>query len=177
MTNNMHSNGGVGLAANQIGVPYRLFVTGAGGFGDLAFVNPCWTPAKGAKQYRMWEGCLSVPGIREEVSRWDRVTVSARNSDLEVFEVEAEGLLAQCIQHEVEHLDGKIFLDQLSSTKVKNIKRRLEMNERIKAATASAGAYAGPCPTCVGGRATRSATDVTADIEALLGPIPAQCRR
>jgi len=78
----------------------------------------------------MDEGCLSVPGIYETVQRADRVRVSALDGEGEPFELEAEGLLAVCIQHEMDHLEGKLFVDYLSELKRQRIRRKLEKLRR-----------------------------------------------
>jgi peptide deformylase len=78
----------------------------------------------------MEEGCLSVPGIFEKVTRADRIRVRALDRDGEPFEIDADGLLAVCIQHEIDHLDGKLFVDYLSSLKRQRIRKKLEKEER-----------------------------------------------
>ena len=78
----------------------------------------------------MEEGCLSVPGFYELVSRAETIRVRALNRDGEVFELEADGLLAVCIQHEIDHLDGKLFVDYLSSLKRQRIRKKLEKDRR-----------------------------------------------
>jgi peptide deformylase len=78
----------------------------------------------------MDEGCLSVPGIYEKVQRAERVKVRAQDRNGEPFELEADGLLAVCIQHEIDHLDGKLFVDYLSTLKRQRIKKKLEKQLR-----------------------------------------------
>jgi peptide deformylase len=90
----------------------------------MHFINPVLLEETGIEE--MEEGCLSVPGIFEEVSRADNIKMKAQNSDGIVFELEADGLLAVCVQHEIEHLDGKLFVDKLSMLKQKRIRKKLE---------------------------------------------------
>ena len=79
------------------------------------------------------EGCLSVPGFYEPVHRAERIRVKALNRDGDPFELEAEGLLAVCIQHECDHLDGKLFVDYLSGLKRNRIRKKLEKQQRLRA--------------------------------------------
>jgi peptide deformylase len=80
----------------------------------------------------MEEGCLSVPGVYDEVERARRIRVRALDGDGQVFELEAEGLLATCIQHEIDHLDGKVFVDYLSRLKQTRIRKKLEKHEKLE---------------------------------------------
>lgn len=117
MAETMYAAPGVGLAAPQIGVSLRLFVidvaTGPDEPSDLrVFVNPEIVERVGTVCYE--EGCLSFPGIHEEVKRAERVAVRARDAQGERFELEADGLLAIAIQHENDHLDGELMIDHLS---------------------------------------------------------------
>ncbi len=82
----------------------------------------------------MEEGCLSVPGVYEKVERADHIKVRALNVDGEVFELEADGLLAVCIQHEMDHLEGKLFVDYLSELKRQRIRKRIEKERRLNPA-------------------------------------------
>ena len=90
----------------------------------MHFINPVLLEEVGIEE--MEEGCLSVPGIFEEVSRAEKIKIKAQNAGGTVFELEADGLLAVCIQHEIEHLDGKLFVDKLSTLKQKRIRKKLE---------------------------------------------------
>lgn len=123
MAETMYAAPGVGLAATQIGEPIRLFIvdvaTGDDEPSDLkVFVNP---EIIGREGEQCWEeGCLSFPGVHEEVERAERVTVRAQDEHGEAFELEADGLLAVAIQHENDHLDGKLMIDHLGL-----IRRRL----------------------------------------------------
>ena len=110
----MYAAPGIGLAATQCDVHERVIVVDVSDAGDspLALVNPEVLSRDGIE--RMDEGCLSVPGVFEEVERADRIKVRALDRDGKPFELEAQGLLAVCIQHEIDHLDGKLFVDYLS---------------------------------------------------------------
>ena len=117
MAETMYAAPGVGLAATQIGVPKRLFIvdvaTDEDGPSDLrVFINPEILEAEGDTTFN--EGCLSFPGIREDIDRAERVKVRALDQHGEAFELEADGLLAIAIQHENDHLDGKLMIDRLS---------------------------------------------------------------
>ena len=133
MVDTMYAAPGVGLAANQIAVPRRLLIIDltAGEKPDqlFVFVNPRITRADG-KQVGD-EGCLSFPDLNLSVARAQQVTVEAQDLDGRPFELEAEDLLARAIQHECEHLDGQVFLRNLSSLKRELVRR--EIRKRIKA--------------------------------------------
>lgn len=104
--------GGIGLAANQIGILRRIFIIDLGDEDGLrVFINPEIVEASGEQV--MKEGCLSIPGVQGEVQRPAKLKVRALNQDGEVFELEAEDLLAVCICHELDHLDGVLFTDKL----------------------------------------------------------------
>ena len=111
MLETMDAAGGVGLAANQVGVLQRVFVYDCLGMRG-ALVNPTWAPIS-EKVHIGPEGCLSIPGVRAEVARHD--TVVARGFDVEgrPVSIRATGLLARCIQHESDHLDGVLFLSRM----------------------------------------------------------------
>ena len=125
MAETMYAAPGIGLAAVQINVPLRVVVM------DLtedkselrAFINPEIEPLEGTQEYD--EGCLSVPGVVASVERVERIRVRAMNVHGEPFEFEADGLLSVCIQHEVDHLDGKVFVDYLSRMKQDRVRRKL----------------------------------------------------
>jgi len=114
MLETMHEVRGVGLAANQVGRPVRLIVIGAfeEGGEDRVLVNPVIKSQKGKMVEE--EACLSVPGVNGKVRRANRVLVEAENLQGEKQEIEAEGLLARVLQHEIDHLDGRLFIDRLS---------------------------------------------------------------
>jgi len=120
----------VGLAATQVDVNQRVIVIDASETRDelLVLINPEIVSSEGV-QYRE-EGCLSVPGIYEPVERAERVTVRALGLDGGSFTVVAEKLLAVCIQHEMDHLEGKVFVDYLSRLKQQRIKAKLQKQLR-----------------------------------------------
>ena len=126
----MYSAPGIGLAATQVNVHKRVLVVDVSDNHDTphAFVNPVIEFAEG-KQERE-EGCLSVPGFYEPVERAEHIRVTALGRDGEPFTLEAEGLLAVCIQHECDHLDGKLFVDYLSGLKRQRIKKKLQKHPR-----------------------------------------------
>ena len=121
----MYAASGIGLAATQVNVHQRVLVVDVSERRDQpkAFVNPVIEQAEGEQERD--EGCLSVPGFFEAVKRAERIRVSALNADGERFALEAEGMLAVCIQHECDHLDGKLFVDYLSNLKRQRIKTKL----------------------------------------------------
>jgi peptide deformylase len=130
MFETMYQAPGIGLAATQVNVSKRLLVIDISEEKDspLCFINPQILEKDGEEQ--MEEGCLSVPGIFEKVTRADRIRVRALDRDGEPFEIDADGLLAVCIQHEIDHLDGKLFVDYLSSLKRQRIRKKLEKEAR-----------------------------------------------
>lgn len=130
MAETMYQAPGIGLAAIQVGVAKRVVVIDISQErNDLkAFVNPEIVAHEGDAV--MDEGCLSVPGVYEPVARAQKVRVRALDRDGNPFELEAEGLLAVCIQHEIDHLDGKVFVDYLSRLKQQRIRKKLEKQQR-----------------------------------------------
>jgi len=134
MIETMYDASGIGLAATQVNVHQRLLVLDVSEERDqpLVFINPEITPLTGdTKTYD--EGCLSVPGFYETVERPDRVRVKALNRDGEMFEMNCDGLLAVCLQHEIDHLDGKLFVDHISRLKRDRIKKKMEKLHRQQA--------------------------------------------
>lgn len=131
MTETMYHAPGIGLAAIQVDVPKRVVVIDISPErNDLRiFVNPEIVARDGA--YIMEEGCLSVPGVYETVQRSQHIRVKALDRQGQAFELDAEGLLAVCIQHEIDHLDGKVFVDYLSRLKQQRIRKKLEKNQRV----------------------------------------------
>lgn len=125
MFETMYQAPGIGLAAIQVDVPLRIVVIDLSEEKDqpLCLINPEIIERSGEEQ--MEEGCLSVPGFYETVTRAERVRARALNRDGEPFELDADGLLAVCIQHEMDHLKGKVFVDYLSNLKRNRIKARL----------------------------------------------------
>lgn len=126
----MYAAPGIGLAATQVGVDQRLIVVDVSEHSDTpqVFINPEILERQGRE--KMQEGCLSVPGVFEEVERAERIRVSALDGDGRSLEFEAEGMLAVCIQHEIDHLDGKLFVDYLSELKRQRIRKKLEKEQR-----------------------------------------------
>lgn len=137
MLETMYDAPGIGLAAIQVNVSRRVVVIDTSDEKDqpLCLINPEILERSGEEQ--MEEGCLSVPGFFETVTRSDRVRVRALDRNGEPFELDADGLLAVCIQHEIDHLDGRLFVDHISSLKRQRIRRKLE-KERRQAAPATA---------------------------------------
>ena len=130
MAETMYAAPGMGLAATQVGVNQRVIVIDASETRDelLVLINPEIVRSEGV-QYRE-EGCLSVPGIYEAIERAERVTVRALGPDGGSFTLVAEKLLAVCIQHEMDHLEGKVFVDYLSRLKQQRIKAKLQKQLR-----------------------------------------------
>lgn len=130
MFETMYEARGIGLAATQVDVHERIVVM------DLSeekneprvFINPVITHKNGETTYE--EGCLSVPGIYDTVTRAEQVTVEALNEKGESFILEADGLLAICIQHELDHLMGKVFVEHLSQLKQNRIKTKLKKRQK-----------------------------------------------
>ena len=125
MFETMYEAPGIGLAASQVDVHQRFMVIDVSEEHDqpLVFINPEILARQGEQIYQ--EGCLSVPGIFADVARADVITVRAHGRDGQPFEMEADGLLAVCIQHEMDHLDGKLFVDYLSPLKREMVKKKL----------------------------------------------------
>ena len=132
----MYAAPGIGLAAVQVNAPRRVITIDISEHGDdpLCLVNPEIRELSGSVETE--EGCLSVPGIYESVVRADWIRVRALDRDGQPFEFEAEGLLAVCVQHEIDHLDGKLFVDYLSEAKRQRIRKRLEKDRRHQAVAA-----------------------------------------
>ena len=133
MLETMYDAPGIGLAATQVNVHQRIIVIDVSDERDQphVFINP--TLSVWGERVESDEGCLSVPGFYEPVTRLDHVNVSALDAQGEPFEMEAEGLLAVCIQHECDHLDGKLFVDYLSKLKRTRIRKKLEKLQRAQA--------------------------------------------
>jgi peptide deformylase len=130
MLETMYISQGVGLAASQVNIHRRILVMDVSETRDqpLCLINPGIVKKSGKE--RSDEGCLSVPGIFEPVERAEKITVTAQDRDGESFSLDAEGLLAVCIQHEMDHLEGKLFIDYLSSPKRERIRKKLEKIRR-----------------------------------------------
>jgi peptide deformylase len=133
MFETMYAAPGIGLAATQVNVHKRLLVLDISDDKNqpLVFINPTFEPLAGNQDYN--EGCLSVPGYFDTVTRHDRILVRALDRMGQPFEMEADGLLSVCIQHEIDHLDGKLFVDYLSRLKRDRVKSKLE-KERARRA-------------------------------------------
>ena len=131
MIETMYEAPGIGLAASQINVHRRLVVIDVSEEQDapLILINPEYVVTGAPMEYQ--EGCLSVPGYYENVTRFDKIQVSALNEQGEALAFEATDLLAICIQHEIDHLDGKLFVDYLSSLKRTRIKKKLEQQHKL----------------------------------------------
>ena len=130
MADTMYAAPGIGLAATQVDAHVRIIVIDVSETRDQlrVFVNPRLVSASGAVERE--EGCLSVPDVYEKVQRAERVIVRALDARGEPFELEADGLLAVCIQHEMDHLEGKVFVEKLSRLKQNRIRARLKKRER-----------------------------------------------
>jgi peptide deformylase len=130
MLETMYQAPGIGLAATQVNVAKRVVVIDVSEDKNvpLCLINPEILEKDGVEQ--MEEGCLSVPGVFELVSRADHIRIRALDREGNQFEMEAEGLLAVCIQHELDHLEGKLFIDYLSSLKRQRIRKKLEKESR-----------------------------------------------
>jgi len=130
MAETMYAAPGIGLAATQVDVHRRVVVIDASESRDqlLVLINPEIVASEGVQYCE--EGCLSLPGIYDAVERAERVTVRALGLDGKTFTLEAEKVLAICIQHELDHLEGKVFVDYLSRLKQQRIKARLQKQLR-----------------------------------------------
>jgi peptide deformylase len=126
----MYAAPGVGLAATQVDVHKRVIVIDVSETRDqlLVLINPTIIESRGVSEFE--EGCLSVPGIYERVERAEWVKVRALDRNGELFEIEADGLLAVCIQHEMDHLLGKVFVEYLSRLKQNRILARIKKQEK-----------------------------------------------
>lgn len=132
MFDTMYDAHGVGLAAPQIGVSLRLSVIDVVGDkqpqNQIVIINPEIIASEGEKQYE--EGCLSVPGAYDTVVRAQKVTIRALDRTGKPFEVTGEDLLAECFQHEIDHLNGKLFVDLLSPLKRALARKKLDKYKR-----------------------------------------------
>jgi len=137
----MYEAQGVGLAANQVALPYRLFVVNAAGDRDageeLVFINPVLSRPRGNAVQE--EGCLSLPGVRMDVRRPERVVIDAWSLAGEPMHLDADGLLARIVQHEYDHLEGRLFTDRLSEAATLEVRRSLEGFREVFAGRQSRG--------------------------------------
>ena len=141
MYETMHANNGVGLAAPQVGLSLRIAVLGIpdkeDGVTHMALINPEWSNPRG--ELAEDEGCLSIPGLYEEVRRHKQVDVRALNEHGEPIEFSCEGLFARAVQHEVDHLNGMLFIDRLSVLRRQRLKKDLKALEGGRGVPAASG--------------------------------------
>lgn len=132
MLETMYEAPGIGLAATQVNEQKRLIVIDVSEdkSSPLFLINPELIETEGEREFE--EGCLSVPEAYETVIRADTIRLRALNLQGETFEMDADGILATCIQHEIDHLEGKLFVDYLSNLKRQRIKKRLEKHQKQK---------------------------------------------
>ena len=130
MTETMYSASGIGLAATQVNIHQRLLVLDVSEAQDQprVYINPEILQTEGTETCE--EGCLSVPGIYAEVSRAEKIRISAQNPDGTPFEEELDGMHAICLQHEMDHLVGKLFVDYLSPLKRRMVMKKLEKQRK-----------------------------------------------
>lgn len=130
MAQTMYAAPGIGLAATQVNVHKQVIVIDISEKHNqlMALINPRIIARDGVAEHE--EGCLSVPGIYEKVSRAERISVEALDRDGKLFTLDAEGLLAVCIQHEIDHLQGKVFVEYLSRLKQTRIKNKMQKLQR-----------------------------------------------
>jgi peptide deformylase len=133
MFETMYAAPGIGLAATQVNVHQQLLVLDISEEHNqpLVFINPEIIAHEGSQTYQ--EGCLSVPGIFADVKRHNEITVRALDRNGKSFELRADGLLAVCIQHEMDHLAGKVFVDYLSPLKRELVKKKLAKQRKLNA--------------------------------------------
>jgi peptide deformylase len=145
LVESMYAANGVGLAPTQVDVHRRRLVADVGESRQepRGFISP-ESLSRGGTEVSQ-EGCLSVPGYYDEVERAERIRVRALGRDGKPFEADLDGLLAICVQHEIDHLDGKLFVDYLSELKRQRVRKKIEKDRRLRAegrATEPAGAPA-----------------------------------
>lgn len=133
MLETMYAENGIGLAATQVNIQKRLIVIDLSltKNDSMVMINPEVISVSGVEQ--MQEGCLSVPDVFETVERAEKITCRYLSLENKVIEQEADGLLAVCIQHEIDHLNGKLFIDYLSPLKRGRIAKKLEKQEKLEA--------------------------------------------
>jgi peptide deformylase len=125
----MYAHEGVGLAANQVNLPYRLFIANVAGQADAkeserVFINPVLSRGRG--QVEAEEGCLSIPGVYADVTRNETIRVQAFDLAGNEIEQDVDGLLARILQHETDHLDGVLFIDRLGPAQLAALRDKLE---------------------------------------------------
>ena len=133
MFETMYEAPGIGLAATQVDVHKQLLILDISEDRSrpMVFINPRITAKDGSQIYQ--EGCLSLPGIYADVKRWNQITVEALDRHGKPFTLEADGLLAVCIQHEMDHLAGKVFVDHLSPLKRSLAEKKLAKQRKLNA--------------------------------------------
>ncbi len=133
MLETMYAENGIGLAATQVNVQQRVVVMDLSAERDtpVTLVNPEIIQKTGSEE--MEEGCLSVPGFSDIVQRAEKISYRYLNLDGEVIEDETDGLRAVCIQHEIDHLDGKLFIDYLSPIKKQRLRKKIGKQNKIHA--------------------------------------------
>ena len=133
MLETMYAENGIGLAATQVNVQQRVVVMDLSAERDtpVTLVNPEIIQKTGSEE--MEEGCLSVPGYSDIVQRAEKISYRYLNLDGEVIEDETDGLRAVCIQHEIDHLDGKLFIDYLSPIKKQRLRKKIGKQNKIHA--------------------------------------------
>jgi peptide deformylase len=132
MFETMYAAPGIGLAATQVNVHRQLLVLDVSEdqTRPMVFINPKIAAHQGSQTYQ--EGCLSVPGIYADVKRFDQITVQALDRNGQPFETVADGLLAVCIQHEMDHLAGKVFVDYLTPLKREMVMKKLNKQRKLR---------------------------------------------
>lgn len=137
MFETMYEQQGIGLAATQVNIHQRIITIDVSEERNepLALVNPEIISEEGSKEHE--EGCLSVPDYYDKVTRAERIRIRALDRDGKAFELDADELLGICIQHEIDHLDGKLFVDYLSSLKQQRVRKKMEKRERDHAKAAA----------------------------------------
>jgi len=135
MLETMYEAPGIGLAATQVNVAKRVIVVDVSENQDepLVFINPELLETSGSEE--MEEGCLSVPGFYEKVKRAEKIKLKALDRSGNTLEIDMDGLLSVCVQHEIDHLDGKLFVDYLSNLKRQRIRKKLEKEARQEPTT------------------------------------------
>lgn len=130
MFETMYEGNGIGLAATQVDVQKRIITIDVSDQRNepICLINPEIIKKEGFE--KMAEGCLSIPGVYEKVERAERIEVKALDRHGNNYDFEADGLFAVCIQHEIDHLDGKLFIDYLSPLKRKMLMKKMEKNRR-----------------------------------------------
>jgi len=132
MLDTMYSEGGIGLAATQVNVRKRVVVIDISEQKNepIYLINPEIIKSEGIEESQ--EGCLSVPGYFDLVQRAEKISFCYQNLQAEQLTIDADGLLAICVQHEVDHLDGKLFIDYLSPLKRQRLRKKMEKQEKLQ---------------------------------------------